>query len=304
MIFKFWEIAMKRFLLTTTAIAALAAHVHLAHAADATGYADFPSAFISFEGGYYFNASPENVDFDDDDFELGNLDSLRPGEGGWQGRFEFGQRLNEEWDYKLGLSAIFLGSESTSDSAENSEASQETNLQILDLEVGYHATAIDGIDARLFVGARGLHAASETSWQADDDKLGQFNDEVYAIGPRIGVDLAVPLDTHDVALVGSLSGSLLFGTVDSDVSYRDDVFYPDFDIDTMDTQTIWNVEAMAGVAFGIGERADLTLGYRVAEFGGLTVDRSDIDKTGDFSTNGQSDLLLHGPFARLTVEIP
>lgn len=294
---------MRRFLLTSTAIAALAAHVHLAHAADATGYADYPSAFISFEGGYFFNASSENVDFDDTDSDLGNLDSLTPGGSGWQGRFEIGQRLNETWDYKIGLSAIALGSDSTDDGSVNADASQDMDLQILDLEAGYHMGGMDAVDARIFAGVRGLHARSDTSWQSDADKLGQFEDEVYALGPRIGVDLAVPMDTHDIALVGSVSGSLLFGTVDSEVSYRGE-FYNDYDIDTTDTQTMWNVEGMAGVAFGIGERADLTLGYRVAQFGDLAVDRSDIDKTGDFSANGQSDLLLHGPFARLSVEIP
>ena len=296
---------MRRFLLTTTAIAALAAHVHLAQAADATGYADFPSAFISFEGGYLFNSSPRNVAFDSNDSELGSLDSLRPGENGWQGRFEFGQRVSETWDYKIGLSAIALGSDSTDDNGARSEASQDMDLQILDLEAGYHLGGMDSVEARLFAGVRGLHARSQASWQADDgDKLGEFDDEVYALGPRLGVDLAVPMNTHDIALVGSVSGSLLFGKIDSEESYRGDPLFTDYDIDTSDTQTLWNVEGMAGVAFGIGERADLTLGYRVAQFGDLAVDRSDIDKTGDFSANGQSDLLLHGPFARLTVEIP
>ncbi|MCA3574000.1 MAG: hypothetical protein IOC86_08780 [Aestuariivirga sp.] len=296
---------MRRFLLATTAIAALAAHVQMAQAADATGYADYPSAFISFEGGYYFNASQENVDFDDDDSELGNLDSLRPGGNGWQGRFELGQRLNETWDFKIGLSAIALGSDSTDDNDARSDASQDMDLQILDLEAGYHLGGMDSVEARLFAGVRGLHARSQTSWHADEgDKLGEFDDEVYALGPRVGVDLAVPMDTHDIALVGSVSGSLLFGTVDSEASYRGDPIFNDYDTDTTDTQTLWNVEGMAGVAFGIGERADLTLGYRVAQFGDLAVDRSDVDKAGDFSANGESDLLLHGPFARLTVEIP
>jgi len=71
-----------------------------------------------------------------------------------------------------------------------------------------------------------------------------------------------------------------------------------------ETETIWNVEGMAGVSFGIGENADLTLGYRAALFSGLMSDRSDVEWGGDFSDDGRSDLLVHGPFARLIVEIP
>lgn len=294
---------MKKLLFATTAIVAFAAQVQFGQAADAgpSGYVDFPTAYISFEAGYDFNASSENVDFEDDDDKLGDLNSLQPGDGGWQGRVALGQRLNEDWDYRVSLSAVVLGADDAQDG--EAEASQSASLQTLDLEVGYHPADLGALEARLFAGIRGLHAQSETNWQADSSKLGQFEDRVYALGPRIGMDLAVPLDTHAIALVGSVSGSVLFGSVQSDESYSGG-FFDDYDISSSDSQTIWNVEGMAGVSFGIGESADLTLGYRAAQFSGLMVDRSDVDKAGDFSDSGQSDLLLHGPFARLTVEIP
>ena len=61
---------------------------------------------------------------------------------------------------------------------------------------------------------------------------------------------------------------------------------------------------MAGMAFVVGDNATLTIGYRAAQFGDLMADRSDIDNDGPFSDDGPSDLLVNGPFARLTIEIP
>lgn len=310
---------MRKALLATTAILALFAHAKLAMAADAdsVGYVDYPTAFLSFEGGVVIDSSPANTEFAVDDEKLGVLDSLQPGDWGGEVRVEMGQRLDSHWDYKVGLAAIFLNEDQTSGHVDfglgpgHSEASQKTSLQIIDAEVGYRPDDMGQIQARLFAGVRGLLAQTENDWSYNDgasntgtdDKMGEFDDNVYAIGPRIGVDLVVPVESSGISLVGSASGSVLFGSVESDYAYRNDSGGSSF-TSTSDSQTIWNVEGMAGVSFDVGEHADLILGYRAAEFGGLMVDRSDIDSSGNFSDDGTSNLLVHGPFARLTVEIP
>jgi hypothetical protein len=348
---------MKKFLLTTSAIVALATTIQSVGAADfeAIGNVDFPTTFISFEGGFMFDASPSNASFPeesepciiedisqedecfiawltdiedgqfDEDDKLGGLGSLNPGQAGAQGRFELGQRLNNNWDYKVGLGALYLSEDTSSREVSNpltdlidelpsfgeSEASQSTDIRILDFEVGYRPDDFGALQTRLFAGVRGLHSVTEVNWNSgttfgrDGDKVGEFQDSTYAIGPRIGADLALPLDSSDVALVGSMAGSVLFGKTETEYQTSGGLLPIGNTVnDWNDSAVIWNVEGMAGVSFGIGENADLTLGYRAAQYSGLMMERSDINKVGEFSDDGRSDLLVHGPFARLTVEIP
>jgi opacity protein-like surface antigen len=293
---------MKKLLLTTTSIVAFSAHMQLSRAADigAVGNVGFPITYISFEGSVMFDASPSNMSFDEDDWKLGDLDSLQPGDWGGFGRFELGQRLSSEWDYKVGVAAVFLGEDSSSD--DDAEASQKTSLQTLDVEIGYFPNDIGALQTRIFGGLRGLHSASKADWFHDGpDRIGEFDDEVYAIGPRIGVDLLLPLNSTDISLVGSASGSVLLGNTESSYNY----YRVSSELTRWsDSETIWNVEVMAGVALDIDENAALTLGYRAAQFGGLVDERSHIQSDGDFDKGGTSDLLVHGPFARLTIEIP
>lgn len=310
---------MKNILLATTAIVAFAVQLHWAHAADIepVGNVDYPTTFISFEGGVLFDASPSNLGFDAEDDKLGGLGSLGPGTWGGEGRFEFGQAIDRHWDYRIGLSAFALGedtSQGTSDPSDTdisgvAHARENISLQLLDAEIGYRTDDVGALQTRLFAGLRGLHSVTETKWDYDGqgaydrDKLGDFNDEVFALGPRIGLDLALPLSGSNVSLVGSASGSVLFGDTGSRYRFDDGNGGGKLSL-WSDSETIWNVEGMAGVAFAIGKNADLTLGYRAAEFSNLMSDRSDVDKEGEFSDDGRSDLLVHGPFARLTVEIP
>ena len=128
---------MKKFLWTTISIVAFSAHMQLSCAADvgAVGNVGYPTTFISFEGGVMFDASPSNMSFDGDDSKLGDLGSLQPGDWGGFGRFELGQRLNTEWDYRVSSAAVLLGEDSSSD--DDAEASQKTSLQTLDVEIGY-----------------------------------------------------------------------------------------------------------------------------------------------------------------------
>jgi hypothetical protein len=313
--------ALKRLLLTTTAVAVLALHARLAGAADvdAVGNVDLPVTVISIEGGALFDASPANLSFDEDDDKLGGLGSLQPGGWGGQVRLEMGQRLNSDWDFKVGLAAIEL-QEDTAHAASSPEftagsgeanASQSTKLQIFDADIGYQTDGLGTLEVRLFGGVRGLHASVNADWDyegeaafvGDDEKLGRFGDEIYAVGPRVGVDLALPLNHSNMSLVGSASGSVLYGNIQSQYHFDDGGNRVETTHWT-EIESMWTIEGMAGIAFEIGQTADLTLGYRAMQFNGVVPDRSDVGSNGEFSDGGQSDLLVHGPFARLTVEIP
>jgi hypothetical protein len=112
-------------------------------------------------------------------------------------------------------------------------------------------------------------------------------------------------DQHQIGLVGSLSGSVLFG--DRTTHEDSDNTFSSFLGDNnhfSDSQTIWNVDAMVGVQMAVGERAALTIGYKGQQFGDLAAARSDVEKTGHFENDGSTDVLVHGPFASLTVAIP
>lgn len=293
---------MKALLMVTTAIVVISAAPIPLHAADVGGPESGVSTILSFEGGYFFNASPRNAYFDPSDLILDSLSPLQPGAGGGQGRVELGQRLNRSWDYKFGLSAIIAGDDESSSSVDRTTASQSLAMQIVDGEVGYHLGALDSADLRLFAGLRGLHATNDLAWEeAGTNRGASFDDSVSALGPRLGVDLMLPFGGDRFALVGSAAGSVLFGSMESTIATSRNDPAP---AEIQDDRTIWNVEAMAGVSMALGANAGLTLGYRAAEFSNLVEDRSDLDKYGNFSDDGSSSVLLHGPFARLTVEIP
>jgi len=309
---------MKKFLLTTTAIVAFATHLQLARAAEVEpiGSMDYRETFMSFEGGLVFDASPANSDFDNDSDKLGTLASLQPGDWGGQGRFELGQQLSNNWDFKITAASTFLSHNDEKESVDTStstgvaEASQKTSFRTFDVEVGFQTDGFGSIDARLFAGARAMHSTTELDWNFEGDVIklgdttehGEFRDDVWAIGPRVGVDLAVPLNSTSVSLVGSASGSLLYGNGRSQYDYDGDDRGEH--TDWSDSEKIWNVEVMAGVALDIDDNAALTIGYRAARFADLVAERSEIQSDGNFDKGGTSDLVVHGPFARLAIEIP
>ncbi|MBC8036712.1 MAG: hypothetical protein H7X89_05800 [Rhizobiales bacterium] len=273
-----------------------------------------PTTYLSFEGGYLFSDGDHNVHFDPSTDKLGNLDPLRPGGDGGQFRFELGQVFDSGWDYKVAVGAILLGNDKSSSDYDfapgpvgTSTAKEDLTIGIVDLELGFHPEAdLGGLDLRVFGGVRAIHASNEATFQTSDnfdDKAGTYEDDVVAGGPRIGLDLTMPVsDQHQIALVGSLSGSVLFGERSSDEKLQNGI--GTFENDFSESETVWNVDAMAGFQMAVGERAALTIGYKGQQFGDLAAARSDVEKTGDYDRNGSKDVLVHGPFAKLTVAIP
>lgn len=294
---------MLRRLLCSTAIVLLLTSLPAKSQADETagsGYFDEPSGFVSAEGGFVFNGSPSNASFMPDVDKVGTLyplDATAPGSRGIEGRLTAGRSLGADWDYRVSLAAIVM-SPNTSHSGYALSSKQDFGLETLDAEAGYRPDNGGGVDLRLFAGVRGLHSRDEITLHTRiTNHDGGFTDSAFALGPRAGIDVAVPIQETRYTAVGSLSGSLLFGSIETTGRT--------ITMQQTNTEglTAWNVEGMAGVSVALADGADLTLGYRAAQFGGLVKDRGDIDKAGSFTDKGHSNVLTHGPFARLTVEL-
>jgi len=291
---------MRRGLLSSCGYLVLMLAASQAHAADVEPVSVGPTTFISIEGGYLFNDSDHNVNYDNDDDKLGDLDSKRPGDDGGQFRFEFGQVFDSGWDYKLAVGAIILSNDKVSTEYDDGtivvpgiglidlsgEARSKQNLEIgiADAELGYHSDP-GGMDLRFFGGVRAIYSDNDSGFKTDNtgggDKSGEYEDEVWAVGPRVGLDLTMPVsDEHRFALVGSVSGSVLFGEREEEEEANNIFGLLGADLENSSTEsvTVWNVDAMAGVQLAISNNAALTIGYKGHQFGDLVQSRTDIDK--------------------------
>ena len=177
---------------------------------------------------------------------------------------------------------------------------------LLDLEVGYRPELNLPVGVRLSAGVRGLAASGDATWSSpDQDKLGKFSDETWAVGPRIAIDASLPInEERGLALVGSVGGAALFGERSSDYDFRDsDVFES---VSSSKSVTIWNVDAMVGLNKTIAANgANFTIGYKAQSFSNLAANRYNVgdDGAGDFVEDGDRDVLVHGPFAKFTVPL-
>lgn len=305
---------MHKRLLASCSAAALAAAVFLtsvqtsaaadsAYVEERVASAFEPAKYISVEGALLFSHSDSVLSFDPEDDKFGNLSSLDAAGDGWQGSVEFGSRINPVWDYRVGASVIQLDSESDQAPGNSVTANAETDLRFgyADAEIGYRPDFGNAMGLRLLGGVRGLVASGNSSFSTAD-KLGEYDDDTWAIGPRIGAGIAIPvLDERGINFVGSVAGAALFGKRDIDYSF-DDGGIP-IDESFSDSVTIWNADAMAGFAIPLTSSANITLGYKAQAFGNLLQARGDIDSDGNYSDNGDTDLLVHGPFVKMTISL-
>ena len=263
-----------------------------------------PSKYIGVEGGFLLNDSDTTLAFDPEDDKFGDLDSLKPGDEGWLAAIEFGSRIDPTWDYRVGATLIDLG---TGESIDDEDASAATKLRIgyADLEVGYRPDFGSGLALRIFGGVRSLYASGTSSFEDGSDKLGQFDDDTWAIGPRVGVGVAVPvIADRGISVVGSVAGAALFGSRDTDYRFTNDEDAGDNKSQSFSNSvTVWNVDAMAGLSIPLTSAANVTLGYKAQAFGNIVGSRSDVDEDGDYTDNSDGDVLVHGPFVKMTIAL-
>jgi hypothetical protein len=267
--------------------------------------------YFSVTGAFLFNESDENLSFDAEDDKVGDLEALQPGDDGWLAGVALGAPIDPTWDWKISGHAVWLsddeGSSLIPNEADSDQfASNDLDYQYADVELGYRAAP----NFRLFGGVRFLHAENDIHYDyLDEGKIGTYDheNEVFAIGPRIGVNAEFPLGDTGLQLVSSASGSVLFGKFERDFSFFEE--RPIGDASGSDSSsdhgTIFNLEGLAAFRFNLGESATLDLGYRAQHWWNMLDSVFEAQSgDGDFEDGGRTDVFVHGPFATFTVKVP
>ena len=270
-------------------------------------------AFFSLEGGYWFNDSASNLSFEPEDGLL-VLPPLKPGHDGGTFAFAFGTTFGPQWDWAAAYRVNALGTSSVSNSGDT--ASNRFWYQHLDVELGYRPPQWQSMAVRVFVGARALNARNTIHYgyneiQSGDLKLGNFAHDVdlWGIGPRAGLQASVPLSQSPFSLDVASSASAIF----SRVSHRSVFDYIQEDslgddsgsgnTTARSSRMVYNLEGSAALGYRPSNAMLLQVGYQAQKWWNLTNQVRDADKVGNF-TPGRGDVLVHGPFAKITVELP
>lgn len=266
-----------------------------------------PSWTASAWGGYLFNDS-QDVFSADESTKLGNLSSLEPGDDGYNFGLSIGHAIDENWDWKASFNASgFDDAQSIGvDGSVGTLAETKLDFQYGDLDVGYQVPFGDGSTMRLFGGVRILHANTSVGYGFDDGGFqGALSNtaDFWAFGPRLGLEGKLMLGASAFSLNYAVSGSVLFSDADRDVSYASN-WYDEFATrgDAV-SDPVWNAEGSLALAYNFNSSASLALGYQVQQWWGLAPSVRSAEPDGDF-TPGNSDVLIHGPFLKLTVTFP
>jgi hypothetical protein len=266
--------------------------------------------YFSVEGTYLFNGSPSNLDFDPSfNFPLQLISPLRPGRNGGRAEIAFGALIDPTWDWRVAVSAAWLRSNSvavTTPFAESAAASDKLRYQTFDGEIGAR-TSGPGAVLRAFAGVRVLHAKNEINYTFDDGfKLGNFdhNTELWGVGPRAGFEATVPLNATPAFVNLSGSASAIFSRRSHDFNFSVVGFGDERGSANLDRSlTVYNAEATAALGYRFSALSSIQVGYRVQQWWNLVPQVSQADRNGNF-VSGESDVLTHGPFAKLTVGLP
>jgi major outer membrane protein len=289
--------------------------------------------FFSLEGGYAANASPSNLGFSPTDPYLSYLSPLRPGgNGGFVGG-TIGHTMGPEWDAALSYHATLLGKSNenitaspppagfVTSNALTASASSGLWYQTFDAEVGYHPPAWLAENVRLFFGPRILTAHSSINYGFNDsgtdfigvpgtfDKLGNFSHDIdlAGIGPRAGFEASVPLafTTAPITFDISGAGSAIFTLVQDSYSYSSSAVTPTVTggAESEHHPIVYGLEGKAGLSYHMNGSTTLEAGYQVEQWYNLATSVSLATDTGTYQ-GGHSSVLSHGPFGKITVELP
>lgn len=289
--------------------------------------------FFSLEGGYAINGGPSNLAFAPADPKFSNLSPLRPGtDGGFAGA-TIGHTMGPEWDAALSYHATLFGKANENVVAPGAvglpvltstiaaTASSSLWYQTFDAEVGYHPPAWLAENVRIFFGPRILTGHSGINYDFNNpgtdtgpgtfDKLGNFSHDIdlAGIGPRAGFEASVPLafTTAPVTFDLSGAGSVIFTTVKDDYAFfssapagfpavtggTDSVHYP----------IVYGLEGKAGLTYHMNSATALEVGYQMQQWYNLATSVTMADDLGGYVA-GRSNVLVHGPFGKITVELP
>jgi len=269
--------------------------------------------FVSFEGGYLFNGSDKNLNFDQTGF-LGGLPALGPARIGGMFGVSIGKPLNPAWDWVLGWRYNSLGTASAS--SPGNFASNKFSYQHFDLEFGYRPPTMGPVDVRLFAGLRVLNAQNHIRYGYDTsfigfDKLGNFDHKIdlWGAGPRGGFQATVPLGNSPVFLNLSGAASAIFTqeTHRYDFSFLMENPGPPStgsgSLRTHSSPTVYNLEGSVALGFRVNPTTTFQIGYQVQQWWNLATTIGAANDVGGFEP-GRSNVLSHGPVAKITFALP
>ncbi|MGC1780660.1 MAG: Lpg1974 family pore-forming outer membrane protein [Xanthobacteraceae bacterium] len=174
---------------------------------------------------------------------------------------------------------------------------------------------------RLFFGPRILTAHSGINYGFNNsgtdfvgapgtfDKLGNFSHDVdlAGIGPRAGFEASVPLafTTAPITFDVSGAGSVIFTLVKDSYSYSSTVTTPAVTggAETDSNPIVYGLEGKAGLSYHMSNSTTLEAGYQVEQWYNLATNASLATDTGGYQSS-RSNVLVHGPFGKITVELP
>jgi hypothetical protein len=291
--------AARRALLTTVSAAALVFAVNNQAEAQTAS----PTWWASIEGQYNW------IDGDAlsaiENTAAGPLGFALEPKHGLAGKLHFGGMLDHDWSASVGIRYGRASKESDSAFAYSEfqaggDADYEESHFVVDLEIGRDVGLGSSATARVFGGLRfakfdgdgtgGIYSSFNTAY-ADFSTSQNFS----GVGPRLGIDAAVPLAQNLRVDIG-LAGALLYGKRKATVEGSYSGFYGSSSFSEKSNKKVWvpNVEASVALTYLLGSNVSISAGYKAEQFWNVmpTVSESGISN---------DDRLIHGPFMRLTI---
>jgi hypothetical protein len=201
--------------------------------------------------------------------------------------------FNPNWDWQItGTATWFDELSDSSGGFFDSHIKSDLDFQTIDLDAGYH---FDGNPlTRFLFGIRVLHSEDNLRFTADFvNARHTFDAEGWAVGPRVGIQSETMLGSSNFGFVAEASGSILFGSFDTDTYTSETDTSDSFN----DSRTLYNLEGLAGLSWHASDRLTFTAGYRLQQWWNLREGTGIIDED-DFSLTADGDPLVHGPFLR------
>jgi len=274
----------------------------------------YDRSFVALEGGYLFNGSDKNVDFHQTGF-LSGLPALAPGHDGGMFGISFGRPIDPYWDWAFAWKYNSFGTANASTS--ENFASNQFAFQHFDFEFGYRPQTAGPVDVRFFGGLRVLNAHDRIHYGFDTtklgtlDKLGNFDHKIdlWGAGPRGGFQATLPLGNSPAFLNLSGAASAIFTqeTTRYDFSFSKATFGSPItgsgSSRTHNSPTVYNLEGSVAVGFRVSPTATFQIGYQAQQWWNLVTRIGDADDVGGFQP-GRSNVLSHGPVAKITIALP
>ncbi|MEH6503413.1 MAG: Lpg1974 family pore-forming outer membrane protein [Cycloclasticus sp.] len=206
------------------------------------------------------------------------------------------------------------GTIDSSSTGANGKNQDEVWFATGDIELGWNRQHGNS-DVRYHVGLRTQFMEYERNAIQDLSSSNVYNgeetSEFFGIGPRVGVSIKKPLGTSkNIALIGSVSGGVMYGKLKRDFSVTADTDAVDDLRDRSSREWVPFMDAEAGFAYNIEEGISLELGYTASYqddiilLGSVCTDDyyDDVKPYNPSCGDDESSAITHGPFLRMTAE--